>query len=111
MLTYLMFLIFTVNVTTINAVKSKIIIRTAIKSVEVRIPFIDEKAPIGARIIALADTFDALVSARAYRDSMELTKAIELISSYAGKQLDYNVVQAFLRIVDKFDFTEEEYEE
>jgi len=70
-----------------------------------------EEIPIGARIIALADTFDALVSARAYRDSMELTKAIELISSYAGKQLDYNVVQAFLRIVDKFDFTEEEYEE
>jgi len=67
-----------------------------------------EEIPIGARIIALADTFDALVSARAYRNSMSLEKAIELISSYAGKQLDYNVVQAFLRIVDKFDFENEE---
>lgn len=65
-----------------------------------------EEIPIGARIIALADTFDALISSRAYRNSMPLEKAVELISSYAGKQLDYNVVQAFLRVVDKFDFTE-----
>lgn len=65
-----------------------------------------EEIPIGARIIALADTFDALISSRAYRNSMPLEKAVELINSYAGKQLDYNVVQAFLRVVDKFDFTE-----
>ena len=63
-----------------------------------------EEIPMGARIIALADTFDALVSARAYRDSLDLSKAVDLIKSYAGKQLDYNVVQAFLKAVDKFDF-------
>ena len=33
-------------------------------------------------------------------------KCIELIKSFAGKQFDYNVVQAFLRVVDKFDFDE-----
>jgi len=65
-----------------------------------------EEIPIGARIIALADTFDALISARAYRNSMPSDKAIEQISSQAGKQLDYNVVQAFLKIIDKFDFSE-----
>ena len=63
-----------------------------------------EEIPMGARIIALADTFDALVSARSYRDSLDLSKAVDLIKSYAGKQLDYNVVQAFLKAVDKFDF-------
>ena len=67
-----------------------------------------EEIPMGARIIALADTFDALISARAYRGSMDLTKAVDLIKSYAGKQLDYNVVQAFLKVVDKFDFNIEE---
>lgn len=63
-----------------------------------------EEIPIGARIIGLADTFDALISARVYRDSMPLEKAIEIIKAQAGQQLDYNVVQAFLRVVDKFDF-------
>ena len=63
-----------------------------------------EEIPIGARIIGLADTFDALTSARSYRQPMEVDKAIEIIKSLAGNQLDYNVVQAFLRIKDNFDF-------
>ncbi|MCR4880547.1 MAG: response regulator [bacterium] len=62
-----------------------------------------EEIPIGARIIALADTFDALISTRVYRDPMPVDKAIELITSFAGKQLDYNVVQAFLKIKDELD--------
>ena len=62
-----------------------------------------EEIPIGARIIALADTFDALTSSRVYRASVPVDKAIELLKSFAGKQLDYNVVQAFLKIVNKFD--------
>lgn len=63
-----------------------------------------EEIPIGARIIGLADTFDALTSNRAYRQPMEFNKAVEVIQSLAGNQLDYNVVQAFLRIKDNFDF-------
>ncbi len=63
-----------------------------------------EEIPIGARIIGLADTFDALISTRAYRKPMTIEKAVELIKSFAGNQLDYNVVQAFLRVIDKFDF-------
>ena len=63
-----------------------------------------EEIPIGARIIALADTFDALISNRAYRTSLTFAEAIETIKSQAGKQLDYNVVQAFLRIVDNIEY-------
>ncbi len=63
-----------------------------------------EEIPIGARIIALADTFDALVSSRSYRTSHSPEDALELLKEQAGKQLDYNVVQAFLNIVDKFEF-------
>ena len=65
-----------------------------------------EEIPIGARIIGLADTFDALVSTRAYRQPMPVNDAIELIKTLAGNQLDYNVVQAFLRVKDKFVFDE-----
>ena len=63
-----------------------------------------EEIPIGARIIGLADTFDALVSTRAYRQSISVDEAVEVLKSLSGKQLDYNVVQAFLKIKDKFVF-------
>lgn len=63
-----------------------------------------EEIPIGARIIALADTFDALISTRAYRNSHSVAEAVEIITAQAGKQLDYNVVQAFLRVVDNFEY-------
>ena len=63
-----------------------------------------EEIPIGARIIGLADTFDALISNRVYRNSLPLEKAISIIEEQAGKQLDYNVVQAFLKVVNKLDF-------
>ena len=66
-----------------------------------------EAIPIGSRIIALADTFDALVSSRSYRNSISVIDAIEIIKEQSGKQLDYNVVQAFLKVVDKFEFDEE----
>jgi len=67
-----------------------------------------EEIPIGARIIGLADTFDALVSSRVYRKALSLDEALAVIKEQAGKQFDYNVVQAFLRIVDSFDFEEVE---
>ena len=63
-----------------------------------------EEIPIGARIIGLADTFDALISSRAYRQPISVDEAIDVIKSLSGNQLDYNVVQAFLRVKDKFDF-------
>lgn len=56
--------------------------------------------PIGARILAVADTFDAMTSDRAYRDALPLYKAIEIIRREKGKQFDPEVVEVFLSIAE-----------
>jgi putative nucleotidyltransferase with HDIG domain len=54
---------------------------------------------IGARILAVADTFDAVKSDRPYRKGWDLEPAIELISKESGHQFDPDVVEAFLEIM------------
>lgn len=56
-----------------------------------------EQIPLGARIIAVADTFDALTSTRAYRTAKRHKEALAIIHSEAGTQLDPLVVSAFDR--------------
>jgi putative nucleotidyltransferase with HDIG domain len=51
--------------------------------------------PIGARIIAVADTFDAVTSVRPYRPQMTQAQALELIVAESGAQFDPAVVSAF----------------
>ncbi|MDQ6729226.1 MAG: HD-GYP domain-containing protein [Actinomycetota bacterium] len=51
--------------------------------------------PLGARIIAVADTFDAITSARPYRSARPRKNAIDIIRNEAGTQLDLTVVRAF----------------
>lgn len=53
--------------------------------------------PLGARIIAVADTFDAITSARAYRRASTHKKALDVLSRESGSQLDRAAVAAFLR--------------
>jgi putative nucleotidyltransferase with HDIG domain len=55
-----------------------------------------EEIPIGARIIAVADTFDAITSTRAYRAAAPHHMAIEILRKEAGSQLDPAGVRAFL---------------
>lgn len=50
---------------------------------------------IFARIVAVADVFDALTSKRPYKEPWKLDDAIELIKSEAGKHFDPDVVEAF----------------
>jgi putative nucleotidyltransferase with HDIG domain len=52
--------------------------------------------PLGARVIAVADTFDALTSNRPYRTGCRHKKALDILRAEAGKQLDPDVVGAFL---------------
>ena len=47
-----------------------------------------ESIPIGARIIMIADTLDAMTSDRPYRKALTLNRAIEELQEYAGKQFD-----------------------
>jgi putative two-component system response regulator len=53
--------------------------------------------PLGARILAVADAFDAMTSDRPYRAAMPASKAIAEIRRCAGSQFDPAVVAAFLK--------------
>ncbi|HEV7493682.1 HD domain-containing phosphohydrolase [Baekduia sp.] len=55
------------------------------------------KIPLGARIIAVADTFDALTSTRSYRRSTSHKQALAILTAEAGTQLDADAVAAFVR--------------
>ena len=60
-----------------------------------------EEIPDVARIIAVADTFDAMYSNRPYRNRMPFTKVYSIITEVSGTQLDSEVVEAFKRLVEK----------
>jgi HD-GYP domain-containing protein (c-di-GMP phosphodiesterase class II) len=52
--------------------------------------------PLSGRIIALADTFDAMTSKRVYRDALSLKRTIDEIAKASGTQFDPEIVQVFL---------------
>ncbi len=54
-----------------------------------------DEIPLGARIIAVADTFDAITSRRSYRQSRPHKAALDIMRSEAGAQLDPDAVRAF----------------
>ncbi len=54
-----------------------------------------KEIPLGARIIAVADTFDAITSTRPYRPASPHKQAIDILKAEAGTRLDPAVVRAF----------------
>ncbi|HLF71700.1 MAG TPA: HD domain-containing phosphohydrolase [Dehalococcoidia bacterium] len=60
-----------------------------------------ESIPLGARIIAVVDAFDAMTSDRPYRRSMGQTYAVRTLREGAGEQWDPEVVERFLDSVAK----------
>lgn len=56
-----------------------------------------QEIPLGARIITLADSFDAMTTDRAYRRKMSLEQALDEIDRCAGSQFDPEIVAAFMR--------------
>ena len=56
----------------------------------------DSDIPLGARIIAVADTFDAITSSRSYRPAGTHKKALDILSQQTDSQLDGAAVSAFL---------------
>ena len=59
-----------------------------------------EQIPLQARIIAVADAFDAMTSDRPYRKAMSRSVAMEEIKNGAGRQFDPDVVHAFLDVME-----------
>jgi len=62
--------------------------------------------PLGARILAVADSFDAMVTDRPYRAGKPLWQAVEELEKCAGTQFDPEVVEAFKKVLaDKVEVT------
>lgn len=59
---------------------------------------VDGRVPVGARVIAVADSYDALVSDRPYRKAMSPFEAKDIIEKGSGREFDPEVVNAFLRL-------------
>jgi hypothetical protein len=57
-----------------------------------------EEIPFSARIVAVADVYDALISERAYKDAWAPESALEELRRLAGSHLDPVVVEAFLEL-------------
>ncbi len=60
-----------------------------------------DEIPIGARIVALADVYQALTSDRPYRKAYSKKKAVEIIKQSSGTHFDPQVVETFLKIIQK----------
>ncbi|MBC8060507.1 MAG: HD domain-containing protein [Clostridiaceae bacterium] len=58
----------------------------------------NENIPLASKILAIADTYSALVTVRPYRDAMNHDQAIEILKSVAGTQLDSYLVGLFCYI-------------
>jgi putative nucleotidyltransferase with HDIG domain len=65
-----------------------------------------EAINMGARIFAVADSFDALISDRPYRRALDREYAIETIKQGAGNRYDPDIVQAFLEVMAQPDIVQ-----
>lgn len=61
-----------------------------------------EEIPLSARIMAVSDVFDALVSKRCYKAAIPVKDAVEIIKSESGSHFDPKLVEVFLRHEDEF---------
>lgn len=60
-----------------------------------------QEIPLGARIVAVADVFDAITTDRPYRKGIPPVQALEQIGTKSGKQFDPAVVEAFKRVISE----------
>ncbi len=67
--------------------------------------------PLPARIVALADVFDALISKRAYKEPWTMDQTLDVIRHESGKQFDPDVVSAFFSILDVIEAIRNKYQE
>ncbi len=68
-----------------------------------------EDIPLAARIFALADAYDAIISRRPYKEPLPHETAVERITNDAGSHFDPEIVRAFLEIEKEFAEINETY--
>ena len=62
-----------------------------------------ENIPFSARVIAIADTYDAMTSTRPYRTALPHEVAISEVQRCAGIQFDPKLAETFIKLSDKID--------
>lgn len=60
-----------------------------------------ENIPLGSRILAIADAFDAMTTERPYRRALTLSEAVEEIRRCSGSQFDPNLVEVMVSIIQE----------
>jgi HD-GYP domain-containing protein (c-di-GMP phosphodiesterase class II) len=70
-----------------------------------------EAIPLEARIVAVADVFDALTSKRPYKEAWSNARAIETLKQLSGKKLDHNCVKGLLDNMRKIEKIQKQFNE
>lgn len=68
-----------------------------------------EAIPISARLMAVADVYDALISRRVYKEGMPHEKAVAIIAEGRGSHFDPDITDAFLVLQDRFHAIAQQY--
>ena len=61
-----------------------------------------EKIPVGARIVAVVDAYDAITTDRPYRAALQFAEAEDILRTGAGQQWDPHIVNVFLQTVKEY---------
>ena len=62
-----------------------------------------DEIPISARLMTVADVYDALISRRVYKESFDLDVTIKIMKEGRGTHFDPDMIDAFLEIKDEFE--------
>ena len=68
-----------------------------------------DEIPFLARIVSVADAFDAMMSDRRYRSKLDLNTAIQQLKEGAGTQFDADVVNVFVKMLENYSDIEKEF--
>lgn len=67
--------------------------------------------PISARVMAVADVYDALTSKRVYKDAFSHEKACDIITSDSGTHFDPTIVESFIQVAELFNDIRASYDD
>ena len=70
-----------------------------------------DEIPLEARIVAVADVFDALTSERPYKNAWSNTKAIQTLKQLSGQMLDHDCVAALLKNMERVEQIQKQFTE
>lgn len=68
-----------------------------------------DEIPISARLMAVADVYDALISRRVYKEPMDHERAVNIILEGSGSHFDPDIVNAFSELVEEFHVIAESF--